>query len=148
MIIKEQNLFLNSSKKRVRLVFVLGIGFWLILILRLFYIQVLKANFYQQKASRQTVLTIQLPAERGIIYDRHGEELALNLPCESFFAVPDSIRNPEVTAYKLSSVLNKPASEIKQDFLKPTQFSWVKRQVEKNQASLIKKLNLKGIYSR
>jgi len=147
-MVKDQNLFLNSSQKRVRLIFILGIAFWLVLILRLFYIQVLKSEFYQQKASKQTLLTIKLPAERGIIYDRNGEQLALNLPCESFFAVPDSIRNPEATAYKLSSVLNKPASEIKQDFLKPTQFSWVERQVGKNQASLIKKLNLKGIYSR
>jgi len=148
MIVKDQNIFLNSSKKRVRLIFILGMAFWLVLILRLFYIQVLNSGFYQQKASKQTLLTINLPAERGIIYDRNGERLALNLPCESFFAVPDSIRNPDVTAYKLSSVLNKSASAIKQDFLKPTQFSWVERQVEKNQASLIKKLNLKGIYSR
>ncbi len=148
MIIKEQNIFLNGSKKRVRLVFILGIAFWLILIARLFYIQVWKADFYQQKATRQTVLTIQLPAERGIIYDRDGAQLALNLPCESFFAVPDSIKNPEITAAKLSSLLDKSASELKQDFLKPTQFSWIGRQIEKNRASTIKKLNLKGIYSR
>ncbi len=125
MIIKEQNIFLNGSKKRVRVVFALGIVFWLILIARLFYIQVWRADFYQQKAQRQTVLTIQLPAERGIIYDRNGEQLTLNLPCESFFAVPDSIRNPDVTASRLSPLLRKPASELKQDFSKKTQFSWI-----------------------
>lgn len=148
MIIKEQNIFLNGSKKRVRVVFILGIAFWLILIARLFYIQVWRADFFHQKAERQTILTIQLPAERGMIYDRNGEELTLNLPCESFFAVPDSIKNPNVTASKLSPLLGKPVSELKQAFSRKAQFSWVSRQVEKERAGLVKKLNLSGIYSR
>jgi len=55
------------------LAFVLYVG-------RLFYLQVVRFDFYTAKADENRVTEINLPAQRGIIYDRNDVVLARNVP--------------------------------------------------------------------
>ena len=50
-----------------------------IYIWRLFSLQVLESDLWVAKAEENSILTINLPALRGIIYDRNGIVLARNI---------------------------------------------------------------------
>ena len=58
------------------LFFVLGIV--VIFVVRLFYLQVIKHDFYALRSTTNSVETVPIFADRGVIYDRAGNELAWN----------------------------------------------------------------------
>src|SRR4051812_19460602 len=60
----------------------LGVGF-LVLIGAFFKTQVLQHKQYVLQSQENRLRPIPLPAPRGIIYDRHGEVIAENLPAYS-----------------------------------------------------------------
>lgn len=47
---------------------------------RLFYMQAVQGGYYDQLASQNGNKTVAIPSARGIIYDRAGRELAINVP--------------------------------------------------------------------
>ena len=47
---------------------------------RLFYLQVLKHEYYAELSQGNRVRTDPIPPSRGLIFDRHGVVLAENLP--------------------------------------------------------------------
>lgn len=59
-------------------IFILGLGLFGV-IGRLFFLQVIDVEKYKAMAKRQHELKIDLPASRGVIYDRNGKELATNI---------------------------------------------------------------------
>lgn len=59
---------------------------------RLVDIQVLSAPEYREMARRQTERDLELPAERGKVYDRTGEPLAVSMPTATIVANPRQIR--------------------------------------------------------
>lgn len=70
---------------RIRLVaicFILAFGF---IVARAFELQVLGQERWQKKATRQYQRTIPLAAERGTIFDRNGEELAVSVEVDSLY---------------------------------------------------------------
>ena len=46
--------------------------------IRLFYLQVIRHDFYAQKSTSNSIETAPIFADRGVIYDRHNTELAWN----------------------------------------------------------------------
>ncbi|MFH0988061.1 MAG: penicillin-binding protein 2 [Parcubacteria group bacterium] len=55
---------------------------------RAFYLQAMKGDYYAGIAERNRVRVINLPAPRGIIYDRNGIPLVKNVPAFAVFIVP------------------------------------------------------------
>ena len=51
---------------------------FLIISLRLFYLQVINGESYLQKSTASIMQTLSIPASRGVIYDRYGRPLATN----------------------------------------------------------------------
>ena len=47
------------------------------------YLQGIRHNFLQQKGEARYGRVIELPASRGIVYDRDGAALAISTPMES-----------------------------------------------------------------
>ena len=58
---------------------------------RLWYLQVLTGEAYNDMAQATGTLTVKDPAQRGVIYDRDGEILANNEPGLNVTAVPNEI---------------------------------------------------------
>jgi cell division protein FtsI (penicillin-binding protein 3) len=140
----------RTIKRRGAAVFLIGVSFWLLIVSRLFYFQILKAEEYKKIASIQHQLHFKLEAKRGLIYDRNGELLTLNLPVESFFAIPESVKNINLVASipfgSSGPAYRKLAHSLKTD----SNFVWLKRKVEKKESQRIKSLldekNLKGVW--
>jgi cell division protein FtsI (penicillin-binding protein 3) len=128
--------------------FILGTVVWSLIMFRLFYYQVLKAPEYKKIATRQVQLHIKLEAKRGIIYDRRGNELAINLPAESFFAVPESVGNVELVTKTFFPARDPKALQIREDLTSRKKFVWLKRKVEKEEGDKLKEIKLEGVWAK
>src|SRR5687768_5625927 len=96
-----------DPEMRLRLgamVMAVAIGFGL-LTLRVGQVQVLSADRLEALGENQRVRTLELPAERGSIFDRNGRELALSLRQQTVWANPRVISDPIATARQLSPLL-------------------------------------------
>lgn len=114
--------------------------------LRLVDLQVLHYGDFTQRAQRQQQRTIEVSPRRGIIYDRHGHELAMSVMVDSVFAVPAEIPDQASTAALLGRILSVDSREILARMKVSHAFCWVARKVDADLAARVRALNLKGIY--
>ncbi|ADZ90742.1 penicillin-binding protein 2 [Marinomonas mediterranea] len=78
----------------------------LILMSRLFYLQVVEHQRYVTKADDNRVMLVTEPPPRGLIYDRHGVVLADNRPIHSLTITPERVSNLPKLKGMLSGILN------------------------------------------
>src|SRR5256886_17593054 len=96
---------------------------------RLCFLHVVHSADYKQRAERQQQRTFEVTPPRGIIYDRHKNELAISIKVDSVFAVPEEIDNPDATAKTLSTLLGLRPDELLEKFNKQRSFVWIKRKL-------------------
>src|SRR5438034_11471377 len=94
---------------------------------RLCFLHVVHSAEYKQRAERQQQRTFEVTPQRGVIYDRNKNELAISIKVDSVFAVPDEIKNPAAAAKTLSKVLSIPADDLLNKLGTQKSFVWVKR---------------------
>ncbi|MDI6602139.1 MAG: stage V sporulation protein D [Thermoanaerobacteraceae bacterium] len=136
----------SGIKKRIFIFLVtlmfLGLG----LIVRLAWIQLIQGDELKQKALEQSTLDILVTPNRGTIFDRNGEELAVSASAGMVTAIPRSIKDPEKTAKELAPLLNMKEEDIlKKINNKNYQEVLLKRKVPNDIVFEIRKRNLKGI---
>lgn len=73
-----KDFFRRLGENRVIILFLLMCVFSMILIGRLFFLQIVKGEYYQSNYNLRIVKTESIPAARGNIYDRNGNLLAEN----------------------------------------------------------------------
>lgn len=83
-----------------------------LLILRLWYIQIYKGEYYQQISERNRVRRIEIAAPRGIIYDRHGDVLLGNRPFYDLVYIPQYVTDRDTTFKVLSRLLHVPEEQL------------------------------------
>ncbi|WP_337464756.1 penicillin-binding protein 2 [Acidaminococcus timonensis] len=105
-----------NKKYAYRLEFMMVTGFLVILILigRMFYLQIIKGSTYRRQAEGNRTRYTRILAPRGIIYDCNGEELANNKPGVMVSLVRQTGAYKEETLEQLSQLLNIPVAEIKE----------------------------------
>jgi cell division protein FtsI (penicillin-binding protein 3) len=136
-----------SARPIFRLVvFGLAGSFWFLLIVaRLWDLQVRQADSLTERAHRQQEALIEILATRGAIYDRLGGELALSTPVASIGVIPSKVRNRQLTASLLAEVLGTDAETILRR-LEQGRFQWIKRLAEPGETERVRHLNLPGIH--
>ncbi len=90
---------------------------------------------------------VTLPAERGSILDRDGDELAVSIPQTTIYADPHQVSDPAAEAAELAPVLAMPAATLQSLMSRNTGFVYLARTVNDAAAAAVAKLNLAGIYS-
>ena len=113
---------------------------------RLCFLHVVHSADYKQRAERQQQRTFELTPQRGIIYDRNKNELAVSVKVDSIFAVPDEIDDPTATAATLSTLLGVPRDELSQKLQMQRSFVWIKRKVNVAESIALARRKLPGIY--
>jgi cell division protein FtsI (penicillin-binding protein 3) len=113
---------------------------------RLYYFQVIQYVKFLGQARHQQQRTIEVAPQRGAIYDRQMNPLAMSLGVDSVFAVPSELTEPQMVASLLAPVLGVDADELRDRFQTTHSFCWVKRRVTPEEASRVRDLNLKGVY--
>lgn len=130
-------------------ILVLAAGFGILMAAltgRLFFLQIIEHPRLSQLATRQQERTIELQTPRGRIFDRAGRPLAMNLECQSFFAVPDEVVDPARTARALAPLTSWPAAALEKRLRKNKDFVWIRRKTGEPAAAAIRKLGLPGIH--
>src|SRR5689334_21467558 len=104
----------RPDKSRTRaLVVACFLGVWMIAIAaRLVHLQTSQHTWLLERARAQQEDTVQTSPVRGLVLDRHGNELARSVDVESFWAVPGEIRNVEETAARLAPIVEVDASTL------------------------------------
>ena len=138
-------------QRRMNKTFFVCFGMLFAVFLRVGYLQVVKADHYQQASLDQRMRDNTIKADRGVIFDRNGNELALSVPSTTVFADPRMVTDPITTASTIASVLRLTPKEeralAKQLAATDDSFVYVARQLDEDLAGAINALNLNGIYS-
>ncbi|MDY0291998.1 MAG: penicillin-binding protein [Desulfuromonadaceae bacterium] len=127
------------------------------LIGRAFYLQVLCADVWQERASDQHQKIIRLTPQRGAIFDRGGEALAISLEADSFYLDPTRMREElqlpagsdvyRMHARALARILDLDTKSILQRMGTDKRFIWLKRRVTREQAKQVEALAIPGVGS-
>ncbi len=133
--------------RRVKIILFLFSLVILAIFVRLLWIQVIQASFYQRLALRQRLEEKRVDSERGKIYDRTGNELAINVSAETIIAYPERVETPAKTAEKLAGVLSIDEETIYNRLNSGAYLIYLDRQVDANTFEKVKNLNLPGISS-
>src|ERR1051325_10792407 len=113
---------------------------------RLFFLHVVRAADYKQRAERQQQRAFDVTPSRGVIYDRHKNELAISIKVDSVFAVPEDIEHPAATAKILSKIVGLSADDLLKKFQTQRSFVWIKRKLSEAESAAIQRAKLAGIY--
>ncbi len=141
------NLVLRLPMWRSRLIlFLIFIGF-IALAVRAVWVQGFGNSFYEEKGNKATLRSIEMPASRGKIIDRHGEVLATSLLAKAIIAFPDAIPEDlsKEKVSQLAKLLEVSESELRKKFASERNQVFLKRQVDLDIAKQIKELGIPGI---
>ena len=142
-------MFFNEIHTRIRYVFLVTIIILIIIILRVFYIEII--DYPKLKSLANSLWSRELPisADRGLILDRNGKNLAYNITTTSLVVIPNQIVNKEDTAKKLSDILNSDYTDMLKHISKKTSIERIHpegRQLSYDIAEQIDALKLDGVY--
>lgn len=142
---------LFGSRTRL-IIMTLGAGF-AILIIRLFYLQVVQADMWKEKASSQQMYSTSISANRGNIYDRNMKTLAKSVTVWTVFISPAEMEEDqrELVASGLSEILDVDYDMVYEKSLKTWRYNeTIKKKVDNDTAdevtAFIKENDIKGIY--
>jgi cell division protein FtsI (penicillin-binding protein 3) len=132
---------------KVRIIFLSCLlCFCFVLVLgRMFQLQVLKKEQLYKLAARQQHTQIPLVPKRGTIYDSRGNELAVSIEVDSVYADARKVTEVEKTARELAAILEIDRQELKQRLKNHRSFEWVQRKISPKEVEQIKELRLSGV---
>ena len=98
-----------------RLPFLAGfiILFTIVLLVRLWYLQAVKGDYYQEQAESNRIRPVKLRPPRGIIYDRYGRPLVENVLTFDVSLIPEDAQDLDATITKLSNLIKVSPAAIR-----------------------------------
>ncbi|MBC7967341.1 MAG: penicillin-binding protein 2 [Fuerstia sp.] len=129
---------------RFGLVSVLVFMGWAILVTRLIQLQGAQRQLMNDRVTQQSIFSEVIPARPGEILDRNGQVLAMTIPCDSLFAVPDEIQDPWDFAWRVGPILNLNTDELYHRIADNAdkRFVWIERRISDEKVTAIRELNL------
>jgi cell division protein FtsI (penicillin-binding protein 3) len=105
----------TKSVERLAILGLILLGWALIVLSRLFGLQVLAHDKFVKLAERQQETVEPTTGQRGTIFDRDGHPMAISSPSHFLVVNPGRIPNKEIAAALLASVLKIDAARLQQD---------------------------------
>lgn len=142
-------MFFSDIHTRIRFFFLLVLCILIIIVIRVFYIQVFSYDKLSNLAESLWSRELPVGADRGEIYDRNGKVLATNLTTTSLVFIPNQIENKAEVAQKLSEILGSDYEDMLAHVSKKTSIERVHpegRQLSYDIASQIDELGFDGVY--
>lgn len=129
----------SITARRRAAVLLLGIAaVFLLLGIRLFYLQIIAGNRLQKEALDQRYRRIAVDPKRGAILDRNGRKLAISVHSDGVICNSREVTDPDAVAQLLGSILKTDAAEIRKLLDKDAMFVWIKRRITSEQADQIR----------
>jgi cell division protein FtsI (penicillin-binding protein 3) len=115
------------------------------LVWRLYSLQISNYSTWQDWALKQHFQDVQLASERGPIYDRDGNLLAVSVPAGSIYLRPKQVRDKTETIKELSDILKIKPAVIEKKLNETQPFVWLERQLPRATAEKAQNLKLPGV---
>ena len=137
----------RSTKERTFGVMLLFMVLFLVVIIKLFDLQVVQAEWLQEQATGQWTRSTTVAADRGSITDTNGIVLAQSGTADTIEAAPNEVTDPKGVARACAEILGLDY-DTAYERVSDEDRSWVtlKRQVEPEQADALRAYNFKGVY--
>lgn len=124
----------------------MALGF-LALMGRAAHVQVIHNDFFIREGEVRFARTLELPANRGRVVDRHGVLLASSVPAPSIWANPEDMERDPVKLQQLARLLKMTPDELNQKLKNEEKsFVWLRRQLDEPVAQAVLALGIKGVY--
>lgn len=129
-----------------------ALGFFgTLIVMRLFYLQVLDYSDFTAKAADQHFGEYTVNADRGEIFLQDGNNLypvAVNKEYEMVYIAPKEITDPQYVARELSSILNVSYDEVLHKALKQGDpFEIIKKKISESELSTLKEKKILGVHT-
>jgi cell division protein FtsI/penicillin-binding protein 2 len=133
-------------ERRVGLVFALFLAGLALAATKALWLGVVKASSLRGAAATQQKTTVSVPARRGTITDRTGQELAVSQPAMSVAATPYLIDDKLGVAKRLAPLLGRDTNSVLADLSKKdTGFVWLARKLPMQTGTRIEDMHIEGL---
>lgn len=142
-------MFFKSIHTRIKIIILITIFLFVVIMGKVFYIQVIDYKKLNGYATSLWSRNLPLAANRGIIYDRNGVELAGNITTTSLVLIPNQITDKEAVAKDLAYILKVDYKEMYRHVSKKTSIERVHpegRNLSYEIADKINDLGYDGVY--
>lgn len=142
-------MFIKNINKRIKIMLLLFGFILLMVIFKVFYVQVFDYKKLSNLASDLWSRNLPIEASRGKILDRNGIVLADNVTTTSLVLVPNQIKNKREVTNELAKILNVSYNEMKKHVFKNTSIERVHplgRRLSYEVADKIETLKFDGVY--
>lgn len=137
-----------TSVKRVHVLYALMIVVFALFAVRLFYLQIIKHNYYRTEAQSDQYKEYEIPASRGIIKAYDGDRvvpIVLNQQLFTVYADPQMVKDIDKATAMLVSELGGDANKYKELLQADTRYSVITRKIEASKRDAIMKHKMPGI---
>lgn len=142
-------MFFKKIHFRIKLVLLIIVLLFLVIIGKVFYIQVIDYKKLNKYATSLWSRNLPIEANRGMIYDRNGIALADNLTTTSLIIIPRQVTDPIGVSKTLSDILKVSYDDIYSHVTKKTSIERIHpegRRLDYEIADKISSLKLNGVY--
>lgn len=142
-------MFFKKIDSRIKIVLVAIIFAFIVIILRVGYVQLFDYKKLKNKADDLWSRNLPIAANRGVITDRNGVVLADNITTTSLVLIPNQIKDPNYASSELSKILGVTKEEMDKHVKKKASIERVHpegRQLSYEVADKIEALNIDGVY--
>lgn len=141
-----------KHKNRVFILLIFAIILFLVVIARLFYVQIIKGDYYQELAYKQQTKSREVEASRGTIYDSKGNTLAISVSSNTLTIAPTNLADedkPEI-AENIAKILELDTDTVLAKLNKNVSLVTIASNIQKEKAvklsEYIAENELKGVY--
>jgi cell division protein FtsI (penicillin-binding protein 3) len=136
---------LGTRRRLVALVLAIAVIF-AVIALRLVDVQAASRSHYVQLGVDQRVRRITVAPERGSIFDRNGNDLAISVQRQTIWADPHVIAHPIEYAAQLAPIVGVAEADLRAKLSqKKLEFVYLARQADPSVVDRVKALHLAGI---
>jgi cell division protein FtsI (penicillin-binding protein 3) len=147
----------RAVRRRIRFIAGCFIVLCAVLALRAFYLQVLSAPQWQERARNQHRKIIPLTPQRGALFDAQGEALAVSLEADSAYVNPeflhrilaqqaDGAGRLSQMAAAIAPLIGEKPQWVLERMQRDKKFVWLKRRMAPDRAAALRALELPGVF--
>lgn len=142
------NMFFNDIHIRIRFALLVVIICFLLIIEKVFYIQVISYNKLSQLTEDLWSRKMTINAPRGDIIDRNGVVLATSIVTTTIYVVPNQIQNKEQVSKDIANILGCDYDDVYKYVSKNSSMEIIRKgmDLDSEVADKIEALNYDGVY--
>ncbi len=135
----------RQTKTRLSLLFYFLLICMIAVFSKLVQVQAMDGQKYEEMAVGQRITDHELTPDRGSVYDRNGEILALSIEMDTVFATPYQVKKKWKSAVSIATILGESTDTIYEKLDSDSGFVYLARKIDKEKADRLKELKIEGL---